>query len=127
MKLAGGVKKTGSMTIQEASRLVDVPRHTLRFWEKELGGGLVPQRTSGGQRRYTEEQVITARLVKGLREKGYRLAQIKEMLGPRPAGEQKDPTNESIDRLVRSVAEIVSREVFRFLNLIPVENKDLRD
>ncbi len=42
-------------SIKETSELTDVPSHTLRFWERRMPGFLTPVRTSGGQRRYTEE------------------------------------------------------------------------
>ncbi|MHB8763572.1 MAG: MerR family transcriptional regulator [Deferrisomatales bacterium] len=42
-------------SIKEASELTDVPTHTLRFWERKIPGFLKPVRTTGGQRRYTEE------------------------------------------------------------------------
>jgi DNA-binding transcriptional MerR regulator len=40
-------------SIKEASELTDVPAHTLRFWERKIPGLLKPERTEGGQRRYT--------------------------------------------------------------------------
>jgi len=36
-------------SIQEVSTFLNVPKPTLRFWEKELDGILVPSRTRGGQ------------------------------------------------------------------------------
>ena len=42
-------------SIKEASELTDVPPHTLRFWERKVPGFLRPERTSGGQRRYTRD------------------------------------------------------------------------
>ncbi len=42
-------------SIKEASELTDVPAHTLRLWERKIPGFLQPVRTSGGQRRYTED------------------------------------------------------------------------
>ncbi|MBW1699156.1 MAG: MerR family transcriptional regulator [Deltaproteobacteria bacterium] len=44
-------------TIQQLSRKLNVPKPTLRFWENELKGLLVPLRSKGGQRRYTFEHV----------------------------------------------------------------------
>ncbi|MBI5016573.1 MAG: MerR family transcriptional regulator [Deltaproteobacteria bacterium] len=40
-------------SIKEASELTDVPPHTLRFWERKIPGFLRPDRTDGGQRRYS--------------------------------------------------------------------------
>ena len=44
-----------TLTIQEVSDRAGISKHTLRFWERELNGVIVPLRTKGGQRRYTLE------------------------------------------------------------------------
>jgi methanogenic corrinoid protein MtbC1 len=51
---------SGQLTIQEVSRLLDVPAPTIRSWERRYG---VPEadRSSGGHRRYTHEQVQALR------------------------------------------------------------------
>ena len=44
-------------TIQQLSKKLNIPKPTLRFWEKELEGIFVPLRTRGGQRRYRQSEV----------------------------------------------------------------------
>lgn len=44
------------LTIQEASRLLQVPAPTIRSWERRYGVP-VPSRSDGGHRRYTPEQL----------------------------------------------------------------------
>ena len=44
-------------TIQQLSTKLNIPKPTLRFWEKEFEGILVPLRTKGGQRRYAPGHV----------------------------------------------------------------------
>jgi hypothetical protein len=46
-----------AITIQQVSQKLDVPKPTLRFWEKEFEGILDPLRTNGRQRRYAPEHV----------------------------------------------------------------------
>lgn len=40
----------------EASRIAQIPAHTLRYWEDQFGA-LKPARRSGGHRRYTREDL----------------------------------------------------------------------
>ena len=106
-------------SIQEVSDLLKVPKPTLRFWEKELDGIIVPHRTRGGQRRYALEHLTIIGKVKELREKGMSLPEIKRKLGKgqmSEAGSQRsgDERTDSVDLLAARVAEVVKAEVNRF-------------
>ena len=68
-------------TIQQVSQQLDIPKPTLRFWEKEFEGILVPLRTSGGQRRYALEHVAIIQEIKLLKQAGLSLVEIKRTLG----------------------------------------------
>ncbi len=65
-------------TIQQVSTKLNIPKPTLRFWEKELDGILIPIRTLGKQRRYNLEHLAIIGMVRELREKGMGLAEIKK-------------------------------------------------
>jgi len=52
------------LTIAEISRKLRIPKHTLRFWEKEFNGQITPHRTQGGQRRYAAEHVAVIETIK---------------------------------------------------------------
>jgi DNA-binding transcriptional MerR regulator len=52
-------------TMKEASRLAQVPPHTLRYWESRFGG-LRPARRSGGHRRYSRADMATIFKIKDL-------------------------------------------------------------
>jgi DNA-binding transcriptional MerR regulator len=54
-------------SISEVSRLTGVPAHTIRFWEKDFGDYLNPDRTQGGQRRYRESDIEVVRTIKHYR------------------------------------------------------------
>ncbi len=71
------------MSIKEVSHKLRIPKHTLRFWEKELNGITVPHRTDGGQRRYTLEHISTIKEIKKFRKKGMSLTEIKGKLSIR--------------------------------------------
>lgn len=69
------------LKIGRVSSLVDVPIYTLRYWERELPGILIPLRTRGGQRRYDQETLqVVYRIKELLKERLYSLAGVKRIL-----------------------------------------------
>ena len=100
-------------SIEEVSLKLKIPKHTLRFWEKAFEGIFVPQRTQGGQRRYTFENIATIGQIKELRKKGMRLSDIKRELSNDNNGNFLNSTK--ADLLANKVAEIVRAEVYNFL------------
>ena len=70
-----------AITIQQVSQKLDVPKPTLRFWEREFVGILVPLRTNGRQRRYAPEHVSIIEEIKMLKKAGLSLAEIKRKVG----------------------------------------------
>ena len=127
-----------SSTIQQVSQRLDIPKPTLRFWEKEFKGILVPFRTNGRQRRYAPEHVSIIEEIKMLKKAGLSLAEIKRKMGKgiddsligtfddwekgRDAGQMSevgsqragDERTDGIDLLADRVAEVVKMEVLRF-------------
>jgi len=106
-------------TIHQVSTKLNIPKPTLRFWEKELDGIIVPIRTLGKQRRYNLEHLTIIAKVKELREKGMNLSEIKWKLGKgqmSEAGSQRsgDERTDGIDLLADRVTEVVRAEVHRF-------------
>ncbi|MBW2570209.1 MAG: MerR family transcriptional regulator [Deltaproteobacteria bacterium] len=106
-------------TIQQVSTKLNIPKPTLRFWEKELEGILVPLRTRGGQRRYTVENIAVIEEIKKLKKKGMSLPEIKRKLsnGNREGTQNSD----RVDFLVDRVAEVVTAEVNRFFERVGTE------
>ena len=102
-----------TFTIQEVSHMSDVTKHTLRFWEKELGSVIVPLRTKGGQRRYTKEHLFIIEEIKRLKQKGLRLIEIKKRLNEKYHTNEQE--TEKIDQLANRIAEIVKSAVYNFL------------
>ena len=126
-----------AITIQQVSQKLDIPKPTLRFWEREFEGILVPLRTNGGQRRYAQEHVSIIEEIKMLKKAGLSLVEIKRKLGKgqrsevrgqrsgsmSKAGEQMsgagswvsgDERTDRIDLLAARVAEVVRAEVNKF-------------
>jgi UDP-N-acetylglucosamine 4,6-dehydratase len=102
-------------TIQEISEKLNLPKPTLRFWEKELGKFLVPFRTPGGQRRYTVENFHIIRKINKLRKEGMRIVEIKRELNSGHKPQMNNLSLDHIDVLVDRIAEIVKKELREFL------------
>ena len=101
------------LTISEVSERLNIPKHTLRFWEKEFTGLFAPRRTKGGQRRFSAEDIFRIEEIMKMRQKGISLTEIKNRLA-------RDQRTEGfqlhrIDLLAHRVAEAVKAEVYDFL------------
>ena len=101
------------LSILEVSEKLDIPTHTLRFWEKELNGLLAPLRTNGGQRRYTTENLLLLEEIKKCRNEGFSLAEINEKFAQSFKGEASQSSK--VELLASRVAQAVKTEVYNFL------------
>ncbi len=106
-------------TIQQLSRELNIPKPTLRFWEKELEGLFVPLRTRGEQRRYTAEHVSTIEEIKKLKGEGMSLLDIKRVFYNSGTGNISNRTK--INQLLNRITEVVKTEIANFL-----ENEGLK-
>jgi DNA-binding transcriptional MerR regulator len=106
-------------TIQQLSKKLNIPKPTLRFWEKELEGLFVPLRTRGGQRRYTAEHVSTIEEIKKLKGEGMSLLDIKRVFHNNRIGNISNRPR--IDQLLNRITEVVKTEIANFL-----ENEGLK-
>jgi len=105
-----------TLTIQQASQRLKVTKHTLRFWEKELDGLIVPLRTQGGQRRYTPEHLFIIEEIRRLKRKGLSLVHIKNKLDNSYNAEEDNSNSQRIDLLANQIAEIVKCAIYRFFD-----------
>ena len=103
------------LTIQEVSHRSNVTKHTLRFWEKELEGVLVPHRTKGGQRRYTSKHLFLIEEIKRLKKNGMSLPAIRRKLDHGYNDSSGNPNSHKIDHLADQIAEMVRSTLYRFL------------
>ncbi len=100
------------LSIQQVSQRLNIPKPTLRFWEKEFSGILVPLRTTGGQRRYTSEHISIIEEINSLKKEGLSLSEIKRKLEDSCYSGNSD--REGIDLFAERVAEVVRMEVLKY-------------
>jgi len=81
------VTNTPVFSIGAVADLLDVPASTLRTWEDRYGL-IVPERSSGGQRLYTREQVEQLRFVKASIDEGMQPGDAHRLLSERLASGQ---------------------------------------
>ncbi len=71
---------TPTLNIAALTRRTGVPPDTIRKWEQRYGV-LRPERTPGGQRRYTELDVARVEWLKARIEEGFRIGEAAALLG----------------------------------------------
>jgi len=107
-------KLLDSETIQTVSQQLRLPKSTIRYWEKEFAGLVTPERTPGGQRRYSAKDMAVLQTIRDLRESGLPLVQIKKHLMNRNIIDRGiDPL--LIKQLTQTIADAVSRELCNLL------------
>lgn len=80
-------------SISEAGKMVGVEPHVLRYWQDELH--LDIPRNGQGHRYYTDADIQLFQKIKGLKEKGYLLKAIEQVLQRIQSGDQEtDPDTE---------------------------------
>jgi DNA-binding transcriptional MerR regulator/methylmalonyl-CoA mutase cobalamin-binding subunit len=102
------------------ARLTGITTHAIRIWERRYGA-LKPDRTPGGARLYTEDDVLRLRMIKKLLDRGYTISaianmsieQLSELVPKDPLlrSEQTKPADAPrarafIDELLAAVAEL---------------------
>jgi DNA-binding transcriptional MerR regulator len=107
--------KEHGFSISDVSTRFEIPKPTLRFWEKEFKEILVPLRTQGGQRRYNTEDMAVIKKIKRLQERGMSLREIRDNLMRDSKKKESDLNNSNIDSLADRIAKVVRDEVYRFL------------
>jgi DNA-binding transcriptional MerR regulator len=69
------MRKRNGVSIGTVSRITELEVHTLRYWESEFQRFLMIERTEGGQRRYSAENIATLfKIKKLLKEDKFTLA-----------------------------------------------------
>jgi DNA-binding transcriptional MerR regulator len=67
-------------TINEVSKIIDIPAGTIRQWEKTVEGILNIPRDDKGSRYYTDFEINTLNNIKAMRDKGLSFEVIKDVL-----------------------------------------------
>ena len=69
------------ISINELSKRLDVPAHTLRYWEREFPAAVRPVTGAGGRRYYRAETVAALERIKELLyDSGYTIAGVRKMI-----------------------------------------------
>jgi DNA-binding transcriptional MerR regulator len=96
------------VSIRDAARIIGVPPHTIRYWEKEFSEYLVAPRTNGKQRRYGDLQIYKLRMIfKMLKEDGYSIAGARRALAKQnqAANLSNSQANGTLETLSTEMAE----------------------
>jgi methanogenic corrinoid protein MtbC1 len=92
-----------ALNIAALARRTGVRPDTLRKWEHRYGA-IRPQRTPGGQRRYTETDVARVEWLKARLEEGYRIGEAAALLGSTDVAGAPQSADELGEALYRCVA-----------------------
>jgi len=98
---------SGVYRIGTVAEMVGVPRNTLLAWERRYGL-LDPDRTVGGYRAYTDDDVAKLRRIKGLVDRGYKISEAVALAG-RSGPEGHAPPRWADDALLALRAEMLDR------------------
>ncbi len=87
------------ISIGDVSKIVGVPTHTIRYWEKEFPNYLIPPRTLGRQRRYGSAQIVRLKKIfTMLKEDGLSIAGAKRALAQQNRASSLGQPNDRIDQ-----------------------------
>jgi DNA-binding transcriptional MerR regulator len=101
-------------TIQQVSSQCGVSKSTLRFWESKFRAHMSPDRSKGGQRRYSAEHVAVIALIKRLKVDGLSLDEIDARISSNRMAAAVAPAP-SLEHLAARIAELVKHEVNLYL------------
>lgn len=109
-----------TFSIGDASRTLDIPSYTLRYWEKEFSFFFDTQRTKGNQRRYNDDDVNKfEKIHRMLKVDGYSIAGARRALQKdkveAPMMKQTVTGQEVLERL----SGLLHRDVLESLFLTP--------
>ncbi|MEW6042302.1 MAG: MerR family transcriptional regulator [Elusimicrobiota bacterium] len=97
------------LSIGDVCKFLDVPPHTIRYWEKEFRIFLFPARTQGNQRRFTDGDMEKIRTIKKLlKEDGYSIAGAKKILSLRQKQEMPEKAGHGItEEMANRIVDMV--------------------
>ena len=112
------------LNIAALARRTGVRPDTLRKWEHRYGV-LQPERTGGGQRRYSERDVARVEWLKARLDEGYRIGEAASLLGAGAVGvaarTPEELQEQLYDAVRRNDAAALPLLVEQALSLLPVE------
>lgn len=94
------------VSINEVAKRLQVPAHTLRYWEKQFPTAIRPTTGAGGRRYYRAETVERLETIKSLLyDRGMTIAGVKKLIhdGDLPKGTSDFVIKPSVPEQVQSV------------------------
>jgi len=92
--------------IGEVSKIVELPPHIIRFWEKELSF-IKPLRDQKGHRIYTEKDIEKINRIKFLvYNEGYKIRGVKRKLREANVKEAARDTKKFLEEILKDIKEI---------------------
>ena len=110
--------------INEVAKELDLPAHTLRYWEKQFASAIRPVTGAGNRRYYRRETIEKLRSIKSLLyDKGMTIAGVKKILHNGTFGVEtnsvKTPVNAGIKKDESlSIKKINSDDIDVAINLL---------
>jgi DNA-binding transcriptional MerR regulator len=114
---------TTGLNIAALAQRTGVAPDTLRKWERRYAI-LQPQRTAGGQRRYSERDVARVEWLRERLEEGYRIGEAALLLGsvgPKPARSAHEHLKGLLDALDDVEPEVIGLKLDQAFALLRVE------
>lgn len=112
-----------SLNIAALTKRTGLPPDTIRKWEQRYGV-IQPERTAGGQRRYSELDVARIEWLKARLAEGYRIGEAAALLGSVDVGSPTSVADHRaalVDAVGRSDLTALTRLVDQALTLHPAE------
>lgn len=109
------MNNTVTLTMQDLSAQLGLPKSTIRYWEKEFSDLIRPRRTPGGQRRYSQKHLTILKGIDEYKKLGLSLTEIKHYLSDRsmPPGNIKE---EDVEALLQRIVLAVRKEIHCYLS-----------
>ncbi|MBR3511089.1 MAG: MerR family transcriptional regulator [Alphaproteobacteria bacterium] len=105
--------------INEVAKRLDVPAHTLRYWEKQFPGAIRPTTGAGGRRYYRPDVVEKIQTIKTLLyDKGMTIAGVKKILHNGSFSEEIVEIKKENKPELKSVNNINNDEIDVAINLL---------
>jgi DNA-binding transcriptional MerR regulator len=107
--------------INEVAKRLDVPAHTLRYWEKQFPGAIRPVTGAGNRRYYRQDTIEKIETIKSLLyDKGMTIAGVKKILHNGTFGEEQNIEKRPVNAGEKSVEKdvIKTSEIDTAINLL---------
>ena len=102
-------KKEYFVPINEVAKRLDVPAHTLRYWEKQFAGAIRPVTGAGNRRYYRQDTIEKLETIKSLLyDKGMTIAGVKKILHNGTFGAEMNVVKPKTEKIVVQKVETSS-------------------